>query len=123
MSDIRYLAVQQRYSKAVIHGNTVYLAGQVADNPATSAEDQTRQILNQIDALLAECGTDKSRVLIAQVLLADMRYLPAVNKVWDAWFVPSRPPARTPFEARLAAPEYLVEIQITAALPDSEASK
>ena len=117
MSEIKYFAVQTRYSKAVVHGDTVYLAGQVADNPVASVEDQTRQILAQIDALLKECGTDKSRLLVAQVLLNDMRNLPALNKVWDAWIVPGRLPARTPFEARLAAPEYLVEIQVTAALP------
>ena len=117
MSEIRYLDVQQRYSKAVIHGGTVYLAGQVANNPVASVEDQTRQILEQIDTLLKECGTDKSRLLVAQVLLNDMRHLAALNRVWDEWIVPGHLPARTPFEARLAAPEYLVEIQVTAALP------
>ena len=116
MPDIQYFEVQKRYSKAVVHAGTVYLAGQVANNPVASVEDQTRQILAQIDALLKECGTDKSRLLTAQVILNDMRNLDALNRVWDEWIVPGRLPARTPYEARLAAPEYLVEIQVTAAL-------
>lgn len=115
MSDIQYLESSHRYSKAVIHGNTVYLAGQVADDPGADVSGQTRQVLAQIDALLRKCGTDKSKALSAIVLLKDLRDLEAVNELWDAWVAPGRPPARTPMEAKLAAPGYLVEIQVTAA--------
>ncbi|MGE4336139.1 MAG: RidA family protein [Pigmentiphaga sp.] len=115
MTDIHYLEQNSRYSKAVIHENTVYLAGQVASDPSASVAEQTRQVLAQIDALLAACGTDKSRLLSALVLLKDMRDLDAVNPLWDAWVVPGRAPTRTPMEASLAAPGYLVEIQVTAA--------
>ncbi|MEI2416993.1 RidA family protein [Orrella sp. JC864] len=115
MDEIQYLDSSHRYSKAVIHGNTVYLAGQVADDPGAPVQEQMRQILAQIDALLARCGTDKSKVLSANVLLKDMRDLAAINPVWDEWVVPGRAPARTPSEARLALPGYLVEVQVTAA--------
>jgi len=115
MDEIQYLESSHRYSKAVIHGDTVYLAGQVAEDPSAPVASQMAQILAQIDALLARCGTDKSRLLSATVLLKDMRDLEAINPLWDAWVVPGRPPARTPMEARLAAPGYLVEVQVTAA--------
>lgn len=115
MSDIQYVETSPRYSKAVIHGDTVYLAGQVADDPGGTVQDQMRQILAQIDALLARCGTDKSRLLSAMVLLKDMRDLEAINPLWDAWVTPGRAPTRTPSEARLALPGYLVEVQVTAA--------
>jgi len=112
---MEYLESNARYSKAVVHGDTVYLAGQVAQDAGADIGEQTRQVLAQIDALLAQCGTDKSRIVSALLLLQDMRDLPAVNTVWDAWVVPGRPPARTPMEARLADPRFLVEVQVVAA--------
>lgn len=116
MDDIAYIDTNHRYSKAVVHGGVAYLAGQVAADPSKLVEDQTRQVLAQIDAMLAECGTDKSRLLTANMIFRDFRDFDAVNRLWDAWVVPGRAPTRTPIEAKLAAPEFLIEIQVTAAL-------
>ena len=82
---IRRLQPEGRLAGAVIHGDTVYLAGQVADDPRLDAEGQTADILRQIDALLAEAGTDKSRILSCQVFLADIRDVDGMNRAWDAW--------------------------------------
>jgi enamine deaminase RidA (YjgF/YER057c/UK114 family) len=99
----------------VIHNETVYLSGQIADDGSTDVESQTRDVLRQIDALLAEAGTDKSKLLTATIYLADIGTFAAMNKAWDAWVDPANAPARATVEARLAAPEYLVEIQVVAA--------
>jgi len=115
MDDIEYLETNHRYSKAVIHRGIAYLAGQVAATPSGDVAQQTSEILAQIDVLLARCGTDKSRLLTAKIYLKDMRDFDAVNRIWDAWVVQGRAPTRTPFEARLAAPEYVVEIEVRAA--------
>ncbi|CAO3446358.1 RidA/YER057c/UK114 superfamily, group 2, YoaB-like protein [Azospirillum argentinense] len=104
-----------RMSQMVIHKDTVYLAGQVANDPTPDVETQTRQILGQIDALLAEGGSDKSKLLSATIYLTDMSTFGAMNKAWEAWVDTTNPPARATVEAKLAAPEYLVEIQVTAA--------
>ncbi len=104
-----------RMSQAVIHGNTVYLAGQVADDTAQDVSGQTRQILATIDRLLSECGTDKSRILAATLYLADIATFPQMNAAWDAWVATGHTPARATVEAKLAAPEYKVEIQVIAA--------
>ena len=104
-----------RMSQMVVHKDTVYLAGQVADEPTPDVERQTAQILAQIDALLAEAGSDKSKLLSATIYLADIASFGEMNKAWDAWVDPANPPARATVEAKLAAPEYLVEIQVTAA--------
>jgi enamine deaminase RidA (YjgF/YER057c/UK114 family) len=103
-----------RMSQAVIHGGMVYLAGQIADK-AEDVEGQTREILGQIDALLAEAGTDKSRILTATVYLADIGQFAAMNRAWEAWVDPRNPPARATVEARLATPRHLVEVVVTAA--------
>jgi len=105
-----------RMSQAVIHGNTVYLAGQVADTPAPSVADQTRQVLAKIDRLLAEAGTDKSRLLSANIWLADISRFDEMNKVWDAWVSPGNTPARATVQSALARPTNLVEIMVVAAL-------
>lgn len=104
----------RRMSQIVIHGDTVYLAGQVGE-PGASVPDQTRGILDKIDALLAEAGTDKSRILQAVIWLDDMAHFEAMNAVWDAWVPDGQAPARACGEARLATPDYQVEIIITAA--------
>lgn len=102
-----------RMSQAVIHGNTVYLAGQVATGDGYA--EQTRAIVAQIDQLLAEAGTDKSKLLSATIWLADMRGFAEMNSVWDAWVDPANTPARACVEAKLAAPQYIVEIGVIAA--------
>lgn len=104
-----------RMSQAVVHGNTVFLAGQVAADPAQDVAGQTRQILDAIDGLLAEAGTDKTKILTATIYLADIGTFPQMNLAWDTWVPQGHTPARATVEARLAAPGYKVEIQVTAA--------
>lgn len=104
-----------RMSQAVKHGNTVYLAGQVADDAAVDVKTQTQQVLVKIDRLLTAAGTDKSKLLSATIWLTDMRYFADMNAVWDAWVVPGATPARACVEARLALPDLKVEIGVIAA--------
>lgn len=113
---IQRLHVGDRMSQVVIHGNTVYLAGQVAQNASGgTAAEQTEDILSSIDALLAEAGTDKSKLLSANIWLTDMDDFAEMNRVWDAWVAPGDTPCRACVEARLAAPQFTVEIMVTAA--------
>ena len=112
---IRRLDVGPRMSQAVIHAGTVYLAGQVADDPVPSVKSQTEQILAKIDRLLAEAGSDKSKILSATVWLTDIRRFDEMNEVWDAWVAAGEPPARATVEAALARPANLVEIMVVAA--------
>ena len=112
---IRRIDVGPRMSQIVIHKDTVYLAGQVGE-PGESVASQTKSVLAQIDELLAKAGTNKSKILQAIIWLADMNDFAEMNKVWDAWVDPQNTPARATGEAKLAAPEYKVEIIITAAL-------
>jgi enamine deaminase RidA (YjgF/YER057c/UK114 family) len=107
--------------QASVHGNTVYLAGQVADDTTREGggqdvAGQTRQVLARIDALLKEAGTDKSHILFAMIVLADIGTFPAMNEVWDAWVAPGNPPARATIEGKLVAPQYKIEIIVTAAI-------
>lgn len=104
-----------RMSQAVVHGNTVYLAGQVG-KPGGSVTEQTRDILAAIDRLLAEAGSNKSKILQAIIWLADMKDFGEMNAVWDKWVDGPNAPARATGEAKLAGPEYLVEIIVTAAI-------
>lgn len=104
-----------RMSQAVIHGGIVYLAGQVGA-PGEDATAQTRTILASIDTLLAEAGTDRSRLLTATVWLADMADFAAMNTVWEEWIGGVNAPTRATGEVRLATPAYKVEVIVTAAL-------
>jgi len=113
---ITRIGVGARMSKAVVHNDTVYLAGQVADKTAgKSVAEQTQEIVGMIDALLAEAGSDKSKMLSATIYLADIKTFPEMNGVWDTWIVPGHTPARATVEAKLAAPQYTVEIAVIAA--------
>jgi enamine deaminase RidA (YjgF/YER057c/UK114 family) len=112
---IRRIEAGPRMSQAVIHGNTVYLAGQVGA-PGKSVAEQTRAILATIERLLNEAGSDKSKMLQAIIWLADMADFAEMNAVWDKWIDGKDAPARATGEAKLAAPEYRVEIIITAAV-------
>jgi enamine deaminase RidA (YjgF/YER057c/UK114 family) len=107
--------VGARLSQAVVHNNTVYLAGIVADHPIPDAAAQTGQILDQIDKLLAECGSDKTKILTATIWLTDVRYFDEMNSVWDKWVPAGQTPARACVESKLAHPKYLVEIRVVAA--------
>jgi len=113
---IKRLHAGPRMSQAVIHGSTIYLAGQVADQAkGKSVGDQTRDILATIDRLLAEAGSDKTRILSATIYLADIATFAEMNAVWDAWVASGHTPARATVEAKLAAPAYAVEIACIAA--------
>jgi enamine deaminase RidA (YjgF/YER057c/UK114 family) len=113
---IQRIDVGSRMSKAVVNGNTVYLAGIVAsDAKNKSVGEQTKDILGQIDGFLAKAGTDKSKLLTANIWIADMANFAEMNAVWDGWVSPGNTPARATVEARLAAPDYKVEIMVTAA--------
>jgi enamine deaminase RidA (YjgF/YER057c/UK114 family) len=108
--------VGQRMSQIVIHGETVYLAGQVAqDAPNAPAGEQMRDILSRIDGLLADAGSDKSKVLSATIWLADMRDYDAINEAWDAWLPTGCAPARACVESKLAFTRFTVEVGIIAA--------
>ena len=108
--------VGPRMSQVVIHGDTVYLAGVVAHaNKGKSVTDQTKEILSIIDGYLKQAGTDKSKLLSANIWITDMANFGEMNAVWDAWVSPGNTPARATVEAKLAAPDYKVEIMVTAA--------
>jgi enamine deaminase RidA (YjgF/YER057c/UK114 family) len=106
----------QRMSQIVIHGDTVYLAGQVAADAGADISVQTQQVLDKIEALLEETGSDKSKILSAQIWLANIGHFAQMNAVWDNWVTPGQAPARACIEARLASPDLLVEVGIVAAL-------
>ena len=114
MSDIKRIDTGARMSQAVIHNGTVYLAGQVGE-PGTSVTDQTKTIVARIEALLAQAGSDKTKILSAVIWLADLADFAEMNAVWDAWVAPGHAPARACGEAKLATPDYTVEIIIVAA--------
>ncbi len=105
-----------RMSQVVVHGDTVYLAGVVAQNAAgKSVTDQTKDILGIIDSHLAKAGSDKSKLLSANIWLTDMATFAEMNAVWDGWVSPGNTPARATVEAKLAAPQYKIEIMVVAA--------
>jgi enamine deaminase RidA (YjgF/YER057c/UK114 family) len=114
--EIRRLQPGKRMSQAVVYNNTVYLAGQVAEDTKQDVAGQTRQVLASIDALLKEAGSDKTKILTATIVLADMASFAEMNSVWDGWVVTGNTPARATIEAKLAAPQYRVEIIVTAAV-------
>ena len=105
----------KRMSQAVAYGNLVFLAGQVATDPSADVAGQTRQILGEIDRLLAAAGTDKTQILSTTIYLADIATFGDMNSVWDVWVPQGHLPARATVEAKLATPDYKVEIQVVAA--------
>ena len=115
MSDIQRYHVGVRLSEMAVHNGTVYLAGQVPDDPTKDISGQTAEVLANIDKLLTEAGTDKSRILMAQIFLADLADFPAMNAVWDAWVVAGQTPPRATVQAKLARPEWRIEVVVTAA--------
>jgi enamine deaminase RidA (YjgF/YER057c/UK114 family) len=113
---VKRIQVGPRMSQAVVHGNTVYLAGLTADDTSVGVKGQTEQILGKIDKLLAEAGSDKSKLLSANIWLTDISTWAEMNTVWDKWVAPGNTPARATVEAKLAAPQYKVEIMVVAAI-------
>ncbi|GGN34887.1 MULTISPECIES: RidA family protein [Marinomonas] len=116
MATIERMEVGQRMSRIVKHNETVYLCGQVGADANTDITEQTRTMLNKVDVLLEQAGTDKSYILSATIYLRDMKDFAAMNAVWDSWIPEGHAPARACVEARLARPELLVEISVVAAL-------
>jgi enamine deaminase RidA (YjgF/YER057c/UK114 family) len=116
MDSITRLHAGPRMSQAVVHGPTIYLAGQVADQAkGKSVSEQTKEILATIDRLLAEAGSDKTKILSTTIYLADIATFAEMNAVWDAWVAAGHTPARATVEAKLAQPVYTVEIACVAA--------
>jgi enamine deaminase RidA (YjgF/YER057c/UK114 family) len=113
---IQRLNVGKRLSEIVVHGNTVYLAGEVPDDTSLDITGQTEQVLAKIEKLLKQVGSDKTKLLSAQIFLPDMKDFAGMNAVWEKWVVAGQTPARATIEAKLANPAYKVEIMCIAAL-------
>ncbi len=114
---IKRIEIGERMSQAVVYNGTVTTAGVVAQTaPGESVEAQTRDILARIDALLAQAGTDKSKLLVGTIWITDMNSFNEMNAVWDAWVTPGNTPVRACVEAKLASPKFSVEIQVSAAV-------
>jgi len=113
---IQRFDVGARLSEMAVHNGVAYLAGQVAGDASQDITGQTRQVLAAIDALLARAGTDKSRLLRVEIFLADLADFPAMNEVWDAWVPKDHAPPRATVQARLARPQWKVEMVATAAV-------
>jgi len=112
---IQRLHVGKRLSETAVHNGTVYLAGQIAEDTTQDIAGQTREVLGHVDRLLAEVGSDKTRILSAQIYIASMADFPGMNGVWDEWVVAGHTPPRATVEAKLANPACLVEVVIVAA--------
>lgn len=113
---IQRYEVGPRMSELAVHNGVAYLAGQIAEDASQDIAGQTRQVLAAIDALLAQAGTDKTRILRAQIFLADIADFAGMNQAWDAWVVAGHTPPRATVQAALAKPEWKVEIVVTAAV-------
>lgn len=113
---IQRFDVGPRMSEMAVHGGVAYLAGQVAGDGSADIAGQTRQVLAAIDALLARAGTDKSKILRAQIFLVDLADFAAMNAVWEEWVVPGHTPPRATVQAQLARPEWKIEVVVTAAV-------
>ena len=116
MSTIQRFDVGPRMCEMSVHNGVAYLAGQIAEDASQDIGGQTRQVLGAIDALLARAGSDKSKILRAQIFLADLADFAGMNAVWEAWVVPGHTPARATVQAALAKPDWKVEIVVTAAV-------
>lgn len=113
--EIKRLHVGKTLSEVAIHNGTVYLAGQIAEDLTQDIAGQTREVLGHIDRLLAEVGSDKSRILMCQIFLSDLKNFDGMNAVWNKWVAEGNSPPRATVESRLAKPEWLVEMVVTAA--------
>lgn len=116
-TELKRAHVGARLSEYAVYNGVVYLAGQVPEvHPEGDLRAQTREVLGHIDRLLAEAGSDKTRILSCQIFLTDVDQIGAMNEVWDAWVPQGNTPPRATVEARLANPQYLIEVVVTAAL-------
>ncbi len=115
MSAIERIETAQRMSRIVKHNGTVYLCGQVGADANTGITEQTQTMLDKVDLLLEQAGSDREHILSATIYIRDMKDFAAMNAVWDAWVPEGYAPARACVEARMARPELLVEVSIVAA--------
>ena len=113
---IQRIQPSKRFSEVVIHNNTAYFAGQVPEKTVKHAYEQTKEVLSLIDKLLAEIGSEKSKILTTQIFLADMADYAQLNQAWDEWVDSQNPPSRATVEAKLADPDWKVEIVIIASV-------
>jgi enamine deaminase RidA (YjgF/YER057c/UK114 family) len=113
--NIQRIGMAARYSEAAVFNGVVYLAGMVPERGDTDITGQTEDVLQQVQQRLLEAGSDKSRILRAQIYLTDIRDITAMNAVWDAWVVPGTAPPRATVQAALANPAWRIEIVVTAA--------
>ena len=120
--NITRIGMAARYSEAAVFNGVVYLAGMVPECEATDIRSQTADVLAQVEQRLQEAGSDKSRMLRAQIYLSDIQDIAAMNEVWDAWVVPGTAPPRATVQAPLARPEWKIEIVVTAAQAVNTAS-
>ncbi|WP_428352991.1 RidA family protein [Methyloprofundus sp.] len=116
MSITRLGTERRRMSKIVIHNETIYLCGQVAKDASADIQQQTQTMLDKVDFLLAQAGSDREHILSATIYIKDMQDFANMNEVWDAWVIEGHSPARVCVEASLARPELLVEISVVAAV-------
>jgi enamine deaminase RidA (YjgF/YER057c/UK114 family) len=114
--DVQRFDVGARLSEMAVYNGVCYLAGQVPADASQGIEGQTRQVLAAVDALLARAGSSKQRLLMCQIFLADLADFPAMNSVWDTWVVPGHTPPRATVQAKLAKPEWRIEVVVTAAV-------
>ena len=114
-SQIQRFDVGPRMSEAAVHNGVVYLAGQIAEDATQDIVGQTRQVLAAVDKLLARAGSDKSKILRAQIFLADLADFAAMNVVWETWVVAGQAPPRATVQAALAQPSWKIEVVVTAA--------
>ena len=114
--EITRLHVGKRLSEVAVHNDTVYLAGQIADDTTADIGGQMREVLGHVDRLLMEVGSDKTCILMCQIFIADMAHFAGMNAVWDEWVAAGHTPPRATVEAKLANPACLVEVCVTAAL-------
>lgn len=119
--DLQRFDVGPRYSEMALHRGTLYLSGQVPDDATQDIHGQTQQVLDTIDRLLARAGTDRTRLLMVQIYLADLADYDGMNAVWDRWVPAGHAPPRATVQARLARPEWKIEVVATAAAPDHPA--
>jgi len=113
--EIKRLHVGKRLSEVAIHNQTVYLAGQIAEDKSKDIKGQTEEVLGHVDRLLAEAGSDKTCILSCQIYLSDLKNFPGMNEVWDAWVPNGHTPPRATVEAKLADPAWLIEVVVVAA--------
>jgi enamine deaminase RidA (YjgF/YER057c/UK114 family) len=116
MNPIERVNVGARLSDMAVYNGVAYLAGQVPEDDSLDITGQTEQVLAIIDGLLQKAGTNKSRILMAQIFVANMAEFPGMNKAWDAWVADGNAPPRATIESRLANPNFKVEIVVTAAI-------